>query len=275
MINSKALIIETCMQSVRNTYKAQFGVLSVEVGNILSWATNLALENIANTDTLYHDLDHTIMVTQVGQQILIGKHLIDGQIEPLDWMHFIVALLFHDIGYVRGVCKGDANGKVSDGQGNLVDFDEKGTQAQLSRWHVDRAKEFVHERFDYLPNINNNLISEYIEMTRFPIPNNSVFHQQTETLHGLVRAADLIGQLGDPNYFIKIPGLYYEFVENEGVENVKYKSPGHMRKHYAKFYWSVARPYIEPALRYLRVTQEGKQWIANLHSHVFDSEHES
>jgi len=29
----------------------------------------------------------------------------------------------------------------------------------------------------------------------------------------------------------------------------------------------------EEALEYLRITQEGKQWIANLHSHVFDVEH--
>jgi hypothetical protein len=123
--------------------------------------------------------------------------------------------------------------------------------------------------------IDNDLIAEYIEMTRFPIPQDSEFHKQTDTMHGLVRAADLIGQLGDPNYFIKIPGLFYEFEESQGAGKMKYNSPGDMRKHYAKFYWSVARPYIEPALRYLRVTQEGKQWIANLHSHVFDSEHES
>jgi hypothetical protein len=34
-------------------------------------------------------------------------------------------------------------------------------------------------------------------------------------------------------------------------------------------------PYIQDALRYLRVTQEGKQWIANLHSYVFAIEHDA
>jgi hypothetical protein len=47
-----------------------------------------------------------------------------------------------------------------------------------------------------------------------------------------------------------------------------------MRRDYAKFYWEVVSPYIQDALAYLRVTQEGKQWVANLHSHVFDIEHE-
>ena len=35
----------------------------------------------------------------------------------------------------------------------------------------------------------------------------------------------------------------------------------------------VVRPYIEDALRYLRVTQDGKLWIANLYANVFSMEH--
>jgi hypothetical protein len=27
-----------------------------------------------------------------------------------DWLHFIISLLCHDIGYVRGICTGDGNG---------------------------------------------------------------------------------------------------------------------------------------------------------------------
>ena len=29
---------------------------------------------------------------------------------PRDWLHFIVSLLGHDIGYVRGICRGDRDG---------------------------------------------------------------------------------------------------------------------------------------------------------------------
>jgi hypothetical protein len=35
----------------------------------------------------------------------------------------------------------------------------------------------------------------------------------------------------------------------------------------------VVRPYIGDALRYLRVTQEGQQWLANLYANVFSTEH--
>jgi hypothetical protein len=37
----------------------------------------------------------------------------------------------------------------------------------------------------------------------------------------------------------------------------------------------MVQPYIGDALRYLRVTQEGQQWIANLYAHVFSIEHRS
>jgi hypothetical protein len=50
-------------------------------------------------------------------------------------------------------------------------------------------------------------------------------------------------------------------------------SPGELRVGFAKFYWNVVSPYIKDALRYLQITQVGKQWIANLYSHVFASEH--
>jgi len=36
----------------------------------------------------------------------------------------------------------------------------------------------------------------------------------------------------------------------------------------------VVTPYIQDGLRYLRGTETGKQWIANLYAHVFAMEHD-
>jgi len=47
-----------------------------------------------------------------------------------------------------------------------------------------------------------------------------------------------------------------------------YQTPADLRKNYAKFYWHGVYPYIQEALRYLTLTQQGKQIIANLHSNV-------
>jgi hypothetical protein len=70
-----------------------------------------------------------------------------------------------------------------------------------------------------------------------------------------------------------VPALFYEFEEIGSNKKIGYKSPGHMRDSFTQFYWQEVRPYIQDALNYLEVTQEGKQWIANLHSHVFHMEH--
>src|SRR5262249_25631615 len=98
-------------------------------------------------------------------------------------------------------------------------------------------------------------------------------HKETTSLAGLVRAADFIGQLGDPDYLRKVPALFYEYQELGVSEEYGYKSPHEMRTRYASFYWNSVYPYIHDALPYLRLTADGKQWIANMHSHVFDSEH--
>ena len=55
-------------------------------------------------------------------------------------------------------------------------------------------------------------IARSIELTRFPVPDDDD-HAETDTEAGLVRAADLIGQLGDPLYPRKLNALGYEFAE--------------------------------------------------------------
>ena len=130
------------------------------------------------------------------------------------------------------------------------------------------------ERFgnSLVSQVDAKTIASFIEMTRFPVPDDA-FYKETASFAGLVRAADFIGQLGDPDYLRKVPALFYEFEETGENTRIGYTSPGHMRQNFTKFYWMVVRPHIQDALHYLRMTQEGKQWIANLHSHVFDVEH--
>ena len=90
---------------------------------------------------------------------------------------------------------------------------------------------------------------------------------------GLLRAADLIGQLADINYLRKTPALFAEFQETGAIEKLGYQTSDDLRAAYPAFFWQAVRPYIGDALRYLRVTQEGKQWVSNLYAHVFSEEH--
>jgi hypothetical protein len=275
MLNLQKILIERLAQELRDGYQQTYNAMESQYRNIIGWLAQLALENIANSDTLYHDVDHTIMVTLVGQSIIRGKHLREGGVAPKDWLHYLMALLFHDIGYVRGVCSADDGNLFATGVGaEMFQPPRGGTDVALAPYHVDRSKLFVRERFGgtLFFDIDAEAVASYIEMTRFPMPDDDLY-KDTQGYGGLVRAADFIGQLGAPNYLQKIPALFYEFEETG--ENTKrgYKSPGDMRNNYAKFYWNVVSPYLQDALVYLRVTQEGKMWVANLHSHVFDVEH--
>jgi hypothetical protein len=275
MLDVQKLVIEHFVQELRNSYQQTYNLLEPEYGNICAWVGHLALENIANSDALYHNIEHTILVTLVGQVILKGKQLVEGGVTPRDWMRFSIALLCHDIGYVKGICREDKGEQMASGRnGELITVPASGSDAALQPYHVDRSKLFVRERFarSVLSETDVDTICEYIEMTRFPIPNNE-FHQRTDGFHGLARAADFIGQLGDPKYLRKIPALFYEFEETGANKLLGYRHPGDMREGYDEFYWGVVSKFIQEALRYLRVTTEGKLWIANLHAHVFDSEH--
>jgi len=275
LIDFQALVIDRFVRELRSEYEQTYSQLEPQVASVLEWAGRLVLENISNSDALYHNMEHTVMVSLVGQAILRGKHLCEGGVKPRDWMHYLMALLCHDIGYVKGVCRNDRAGAYATGTGDgTVEISDEWTDVSLTPYHVDRSKQFVRERFGgkLLVELDASLICDYIEMTRFPVPDDE-FHKNTLGYHGLVRAADLIGQLGDPNYLRKLPGLYFEFQETGSLERSGYKSPGHMRRSFAPFYWNVVRPYINEAVRYLRVTHEGKEWLVHLHSHVFEIEH--
>ena len=277
MFNATELLISAFVEKLQTGYKRTYGGYKPDYADIIAWAGNMALENIANSDALYHNVEHTVLVTLVGQEILRGKHIREGGVSCEDWLHFTISLLCHDIGYVKGVCRQDKDAErlyATGIDGKLVNLPAGSTDASLTPYHVDRGKLFINERFGGHLLIDAEVIKRNIELTRFPVPKDED-HQDTINYPGLVRAADLIGQLSDPRYLQKISALFYEFVETGQDKILGYRHPGDLRKNYPKFYWNVVYPYIQDALLYLDLTQEGKQIIANLYANVFRVEHET
>ncbi|MFH7028330.1 MAG: Npun_R2479 family HD domain-containing metalloprotein [Heteroscytonema crispum UTEX LB 1556] len=276
MFNATEILIDAFVNQIREGYHRTYGCLKADYQDIIAWAGNMALENIANSDALYHNVEHTVLVTLVGQEILRGKHIREGGVSNDDWLHFIISLVCHDIGYVKGVCRQDreAEGLYSTGKdGRMISLPTGASDASLTPYHVDRAKLFIDERFGGHKLIDAEAIKANIELTRFPVPA-ADDHQGTSNFAGLVRAADLIGQLSDPRYLKKITSLFYEFEETGMNKVLGYQTPADLRKNYAKFYWNGVYPYIQDGLRYLSLTQQGKQIIAHLYSNVFVVEHE-
>src|SRR3712207_5502817 len=170
-----------------------------------------------------------------------------------------VALLCHDVGYVRGACRGDtATEVVVDLAGNKRELPRGASDAWLTPYHVDRSKIFVRERADVMgPVVDPERVAAAIELTRFPVPDDDD-HKATGTEAGLVRAADLIGQLADPNYLRKQTALYHEFVETGTAERLGLATPADLGEGYVRFFWEKVEPYIGDGLRYLALTQEGR-----------------
>jgi hypothetical protein len=276
MFNATEILIDAFVNQIREGYRRTYGCFKNDYQDIIAWAGNMALENIANSDALYHNVEHTILVALVGQEILRGRHIREGGVSSEDWLHCIISLVSHDIGYVKGVCRQDREtaGLYATGKnGKMISLAPGASDASLTPYHVDRAKLFIDERFGGHKLIDAEAIKSNIELTRFPVPA-AEDHQDTKCFAGLVRAADLIGQLSDPRYLKKINSLYYEF-EETGVNKVLgYQTPADLRKNYAKFYWNGVYPYIQEGLHYLSLTQQGKQILANLYSNVFVVEHE-
>jgi hypothetical protein len=274
LITVPALAAEALGSFLSEDMKRRFGSSHARLTELIPSVARLALECIGNTDALYHNVEHTMLVTLVGHDIMKGRALLAPTL-PGDYAHFIVACLMHDIGYVRGILKGDeADEFIIDAQGGKVRLPRGSSDAALTPYHVDRSKLFVLSRIETIDGLDAARIARAIEYTRFPISVSADEKNETEDEGMLLRAADMIGQLGDPQYLRKTNALYHEFTEIGINAQYGYITPADLIDGYSQFYWSRISPYVQAAMRYLNVTSSGRQWIANLNSNVFRSERE-
>ena len=253
--------------------KDRFGSSDARLAELLPFAAKLTLECIGNSDALYHNIEHSLLVSLAGHDILMGRSMLRPT-TATDYANFILACLVHDIGYVRGIVQGDDDDSfVADLSGRTVRLPRGSSDAALAPYHVDRSKLFVFERLDGAEEVDASRIARAIEYTRFPYTSSSN-DDLTEEEGLLLRAADLIGQLGDPNYLRKANALFYEFEEIGLNKSLGYDTPADIVYKYPQFYWNNAAPQLQTAIRYLNVTSSGRQWIANLYGNVFRAERE-
>jgi hypothetical protein len=247
--------------------RRRFGSSQALLAEIVPTAARVALECIGNSDALYHNVEHTLMVTLAGHEILRGWAL-QHNLTADDYAHVIIACLLHDIGYVRGLFKEDDDGFIIDATDKKVTLPRGASDASLMPYHVDRSKLYVMNRIEGVEPLDRERIARAIEGTRFP----PCEGQEFDVEQSIVRAADLIGQLGDPNYIRKANALYYEFEEVGINRQLGYDSPADIVNRYPHFYWDSVSPHIQTEIRYLNMTSTGRQWIANLYANVFRAE---
>jgi hypothetical protein len=274
MITLPELAAEALGSFLASDMKNRFGASHARLAELVPFAARLALECIGNSDALYHNVEHTMLITLAGHDIFKGRALLKPS-TPTDYSNFIVACLAHDIGYVRGVVKGDDdNGYIVDATGRKVSLPRGSSDAALAPYHVERSKLFVLDRVAAVEELDGARIARAIGFTQFPYSSSTDEKEDVDEDGSLLRAADLIGQLGDPNYLRKANALYYEFEEIGLNKQLGYETPADIVDKYPQFYWNRISPHIQAAIGYLNVTSSGRRWIAGLYSNVFRAERE-
>src|SRR3954447_13254477 len=130
MINMTPLAADPPGRPLADDFKPTFRSRIPEGGGRLSSIGRMALECLARSDALYHNMEHTLLVTLVGLDILHGMSL-SRRVEPDDFNHLLIACLLHDIGYVRGVLTGDSD--------NSFVVDDTGASVALCRGASDAS----------------------------------------------------------------------------------------------------------------------------------------
>jgi len=271
MFTVPELAAEAVGDFLGNYMRRRFGSAQERLVEMVPSIARIVLECIGNSDALYHNVEHTMLVTLAGHDIMRGRALHTHMLAE-DYATVIIACLTHDIGYVRGLFRDDdEEGYVVTPTGQKVALPRGSSDAAMLPYHVDRSKMYVLERIVGIARLDSERIAKAVEGTRFPasIP---ALGEQCDEEPALVRAADLIGQLGDPHYIRKANALYLEFEEIGLNRQLGYNTPADVVNLYPKFYWNCVAPHVQTAIRYLNVTSSGRHWIANLYSNLFRAE---
>lgn len=164
--------------------------------------------NYQAMDTVYHDLDHTMQATLCWVRLVANRHFlnVEPRMTERDFRIGMVAVLFHDIGYLK------ENG------------DNEGTGAKFTFVHERRSCEMAEVYLQDLGWTKPDIFSvHHIISCTGPrsLIDSIPFNSKLERLMGeAVCTADYIGQMSDRNYIAKLPALFMEFEESDDYRDV-------------------------------------------------------
>src|SRR5678816_1932327 len=94
MITLPELAAEALGSFLAADMKDRFGSSHARLAELIPFAARLALECIGSSDALYHNVEHTMLVTLAGHDIFKGRALLMRS-TPADYSNFIVLSLIH------------------------------------------------------------------------------------------------------------------------------------------------------------------------------------
>lgn len=153
-------------------------------------------------DTAYHDITHTLQATLCLVELIHHRHLSEAtpRIDANDFKRALIAVLFHDIGYLKTA------------------EDIEGSGAKYTHLHEQRSCEFTGEflaQKDWAAD-DIQFVQHLIESTGPGADFAGIqFQSEIERILGqAVCTADYVGQMSDPNYPERLEILFNEFAES-------------------------------------------------------------
>ncbi len=273
MFRPSEIVLEAFVDHLVASHRRVFHAAPASHGETLALVARMALARLARSNAPYHDVDHTIFVTGVGQDILRGKMARDGDVTSEQWVEFLASLLCFGIGFVRDLLPGDCGPKCVVGEDgkSTITLPRGATDGALWPYFTDRGKLFVRERFANHAVLDAQALAANIEYSRFPPPPGR--NEETATWPGLLRAAHVIGTVADPNFILKLRRILLE-LRDAGMETT-FDSPAvaSLRVRYPQMFWRTLHPLIPAGTELLGYTGEGRVWLSNMHAHLLAEEH--
>ena len=144
------------------------------------------------------------------------------------WLHVVLAALTHDIGYLRGICQADTEHRFRGRRKGRHDrVAARRLRRCLSRPTMSTAPRSRARTLRLQPSRRCRPAGTQHRADALPGAGRRR-PRGTDTEAAFVRAADLIGQLGDPLYPRKLNALFHEF-EEIGSTMLGYVTPATWR----------------------------------------------
>ena len=107
MFRPSDIIIDAFIARLRTSYTQIYGEGEAHHCETIAHVARMALARMALSNALYHNLDHTLLVTMVGHDILRGQIVRNGTVSSSEWVNFVCSLLCFATGFYRYACPGD------------------------------------------------------------------------------------------------------------------------------------------------------------------------
>jgi len=271
--NPREIVIAEFLEYLGAAYRETYGAAEPAVALATIEIARAALTPIARCNALYHDLDHSVGVTQIGIEIMKSRQVRDGDVRPIDWLHVVGALVCFTVGFVPGVVDGDGPDELRiDAEGRMKARPKGATDAWIWPHAIDRAQMFVRRRFASHPLIDAERLCKSLRHGRFPPP--EAPESDPRSFAALFRASYYIGSVANPRFFSRLRALFLELGEAGFAAPAGLDSAAKFRAGYVGAFWTHIWPHAKPGVDYLRLTSSGRQWLAIMQAHLLSEQHD-